>query len=230
MRDARRRSPWCARCRRRRRRLTSRAPRASAARKASSSARRADGDPQAAVRGGASDEQSRTSTSRSSSAVPDRPGPSRAAGRNSTKLAPDGHRSHRQRRARAAAIRSRSATTGLHPRLHLVDEAQGQAAGDLLGRVEVVGQRHLVELGHQPRRADQVAEAGGRHRPRLGERAGDDERAVVVDQAERRPRRELAVGLVDDHEQPGRHGRAPRAPTSSRLDHARSGCWASTGT
>ena len=101
--------------------------------------------------------------------------------------------------------------------LHLVDEPQREPAGDLLGRVEVIRQRDLVELGDEPRRADEVAEAGAGHRPRLAERAGDDERHVVVDELDRRPVGELAVGLVD-HDQPGRgvdhgaHGRAVTRP------------------
>jgi hypothetical protein len=65
----------------------------------------------------------------------------------------------------------------------------------------VVRQHHLVELGDEVARADQVAEARGGHRPGLGEGAGDDEGRGVVDQLEGGPRSELAVGLVH-HQQP----------------------------
>ena len=101
-----------------------------------------------------------------------------------------------------------------------------------VGGVEVVGQDHLLQLGHQPRRADQVAEAGGRHRPRLGVGAGDDQRPLFVDEAAapttartgRRPRRPPArsrprSARVDDTRPPGRAARPDR-----------SGCWASRGT
>ena len=99
-------------------------------------------------------------------------------------------------------MRSRSATMPCHALLHLVDEAQGQPAGDLLGGIEVVRQHHLVELGDQPRRPDQVAEAGAGHRPGLRERARDDQRRVVVDQRRAPTSR--------------RTGRTPRRPPAAR--------------
>ena len=128
----------------------------------------------------------------------------------------------------AATSRPRSSTSAATRARISSSKSRASAPGGLLHRVEVVRQHDLVELGDQPRRPDEVAEAGGGHRPRLGVGAGDDERHVVVDQLERRPRRELAVGLVD-HEQPGRQvehrrGRSPRPRP------CRSGCWASTGT
>ena len=157
------------------------------------------------------DEQSRTSTDRST-----RPfqtsRPSASSGRKRTKLAPDGHRSHRQPR------QGRHQPLALghhrrHPGLHLGLEPQGQPAGDLAGGVEVVRQHHPLQLLHDLGRPDQVAEPAGGHRPRLGERPGDDQRPVVVDQVQRRPRGELAVGLVD-HDQAGRQLDAPPRPRS----------------
>ena len=116
----------------------------------------------------------------------------------------------------------------LHALVHLVDVAQGERAGDLLGRVEVVRQHDVVEVADEPRRADEVAEAGRRHAPRLRERAHDDERAVLGDEVEGAPAGELGVGLVDDDEPVGR---VERGVDDRRvLDDARSGCSASTGT
>ena len=73
------------------------------------------------------------------------------------KLAPDGHTCDGQV-GEGGADPLALGHDGLDPGLHLVGEAQGQAAGDLLGRVEVVRQHDLVELGHEPRRPDEVAE------------------------------------------------------------------------
>ena len=106
----------------------------------------------------------------------------------------DGHLGERSLDALALADDVRDS------RLHVVDEAQGKATGDLFGGVEVVGQGDLVQLGDEPRGADQVAEPGARHRPGLAERAGHHQRRVLVHQADRRPVGELAVGLVYHHQ------------------------------
>ena len=115
------------------------------------------------------------------------------------KLAPDGHTSTAQLGqpgGQPTALLHEAGDAGLH----LVGEVERQRRRQLLGRIEVVGQHDLLEVGHDGARPDEVAEPSGRHRPRLREGAGDDERLVVVDQAERRPRGELPVGLVH-HEQ-----------------------------
>ena len=158
------------------------------------------------------DEQSRTSTDRSSSAC-HTSAPSRCVG-------PEQHevgrrRPHRDRQLgqagdEPAALLHQGGDAGAHG----VVEVEGDAAGGLLHGVEVVRQHDLVELGDQRTRADEVAEAGRRHRPRLRVGAGDDERPVVVDQLERRPRGELAVGLVDDQRARAR-GRAPSRTVAS---------------
>ena len=115
-----------------------------------------------------------------------------------------------------------------HPAFHVADEPQRHATGGLLRRVEVVRQHHRLQSGDQPRRCDEVAEAGRRHRPRLGERAHDGEGAVVADAFERRPVRELGVRLVD-HDEAGRHVEHG-VEHGRRFDQRRSGCSASTGT
>ena len=102
------------------------------------------------------------------------------------------------------------------PTLHVGDVADGERPGELLGGVEVVRQDDLVELVDHPRRRHGVAEPGRRHAPRLGERAHDDESAFVADPVERRPRRELGVGLVDDHEPGRRREHERRAPRATR--------------
>jgi hypothetical protein len=86
----------------------------------------------------------------------------------------------------------------------------------------VVREHDLVQLRDDPRRADEVAEAGRRHRPRLGERPGHHQRPLLVDQLERRPGGELPVGLVDD-EQPAdvADGGEHRLDGAPRLDPAR---------
>ena len=68
---------------------------------------------------------------------------------------------------------------------------------------------------------DREAEPHRGERPHLRVRAHDDERAVVVDQLERAPRRELAVGLVDDEQRPDL-GRDREQPLDrlARLDGA----------
>ena len=132
------------------------------------------------------------------------------AGRNRMKLAPLGRDVDRQCAAALPTIRSRSATISRDAVVHLVDVAQREPTGDLLGRVEVVRQHDLVELGDEPRRTDEVAEPGPGHRPRLRERARDDERA--------RPRRPASAPTSR------RTGRRPRrrrpgpatVPSSSR--------------
>ena len=112
-------------------------------------------------------------------------------------------------RAARRLSRPRSSTSAATRCVHLVAVVERESPGDLLERVEVVRQHDLVELAHEPRRADEIAEAGRGHRPRLRVGPGDDERTVVVDELERGPRRELAVRLVDD-EQTGRE--LERAP------------------
>ncbi len=114
------------------------------------------------------------------------------------------------------------------PVVHLVDVLQGQTTGELLGRVEVVGQRDLLQLGDHPRRADDITEPGGGHPPRLGERAHHCHGRIVAHPVERGPRRELCVCLVDDDE--------PGSDIDQPIDHvpearpAQSGCSASRGT
>ena len=84
--------------------------------------------------------------------------------------------------------------------VHLVGVVQRQAAGDLLGSIEVIRKHHLVELRNDRRWADQVAETACRHRPRLRERSYHDERHRLVDHGQCRPVGELTVRLVDDEQ------------------------------
>jgi len=90
-----------------------------------------------------------------------------------------------------------------NPRLHLVDEREGQAASLLGHRREVVRQGDLHAGGHHLGVCHQVAEAGGGHRPGLGERTHDHQPAEALGllaQLQGRMGGELPVGLVD-HDQ-----------------------------
>ena len=88
----------------------------------------------------------------------------------------------------------------VHAVVHLVAEVEREPARDLGGRSQVVRQHDLLELVDHPCRCDREAEAQRGHRPHLRVGAHDHERAVVAHELERAPRRELAVGLVDDDE------------------------------
>ena len=121
--------------------------------------RRADGDAQAVGRGAATPEQSRTSTLRSSSAchtVAGRPWSAAGTARSWRRSGTTSIGSVGQRGADALALGDDQP----HPGVHLVDEAQRQPAGDLLGGVEVVRQHDLVELGDEPRRARRGSRGG----------------------------------------------------------------------
>ena len=146
-------------------------------------------------------EQSRTSTPRSTSPCQTAWPPARC-GRNSTKLAPlgnvvDGELGQRVDEPLALG------DDLLDPGVHLVDVAQGQSPGRLLGGVEVVREHHLLQVAHEPRRRDDVSEAGGGHAPGLREGPHDGQRSVLADEIEGGPVGELGVRLVDD-DQPGR--------------------------
>ena len=133
--------------------------------------------------------------------------------------------------ASAAKSRPRSSTSDATRCLHLAAEVERDDAGDLRRHRKGVRQQHLLELGDHPRGPDGEAEAHRRQRPHLGIRAHHHERAVVVDELERAPRRELPVRLVD-HEQRARLGREPRGavPRSRAARPFRWGCSGCTRT
>ncbi len=159
-------------------------------------------------------------------ALPHRRDPSRSRGRNSTKLAPDGHTST-GRSAKPATRRPRSSTRrATRPRISSAKSRAMRPAACLTAS-RWYGSTTWSSWATSERGPDEVAEAGRGHRPRLRVGAGDDEGHVVVDEVEGRPRRELAVGLVD-HEQPGRQVE-DLADSRPRPRPCRWGCWASTG-
>ena len=145
-----------------------------------------------------------------------------ACGRNSTKLAPDGHTST-----------GRSARRGHEP-APLLDErrdprrpcrprsrARGAPASCLTAS-RWYGSTTFSSSATSHDGPDQVAEPGGGHRPRLGVRAGDDQRHVLVDQLERRPRARTARRPRRRRADRRRRDRVerPRATMPRRLDHA----------
>ena len=139
--------------------------------------------------------------------------------RTRMKLAPDGNASTpaSPRSARPAATPAPFLHQGADAAFHVGDVSHGECPGELLGGVEVVRQDDLVELIDHPRRRHRVPEPRCGHAPRLGERPHDDQPTIVGHPVERRPRRELGVGLVDDHEarRLGEHG----VEHLWRLDH-----------
>ena len=139
--------------------------------------------------------------------------PSARRGRNRTKLAPEGQTSTGSSRSRGHQPSPLLDQVG-HPGVHLVDVVEGQRAGQLLGRVEVIRQHHLLELGHHLGRPDQVAEAGRGHRPRLGEGAGDHQR-----HRRRRPGPPPTRARTARRPRPPRAGRRPTRPGRGLATH-----------
>ena len=130
----------------------------------------------------------------------------------------------------AAAIRSRSATTCFTLVSISSPKRRARRPATCLAASRWYGSATLSSSATNQRRPDQVAEAGRRHRPRLGEGPGDDQgplarrpgRARTRRRTDRRPRRPRAGPA------PGRRRRARTGP-SPRARPDRWGCWASRG-
>ena len=145
-------------------------------------------------------------------------------------MAPDGHAVDGQRPAARAAIRSRSATTCFTRVSISSTKRSARRPAICLAASRWYGSATLSSSVTSQARPDQVAEAGRRHRPRLGEGAGDDQAAVprrpgrapTRARTDRRPRRPPA-GPAPGRRRRGRLARWPRARPG------RWGCWASTG-
>ena len=93
---------------------------------------------------------------------------------------------------------------GRHPLLHVVDEAERQAPGQLGDGVEVVRAARPAPWPRPPRRGRRSTRGAGRPATtswsRCGSRPAGRSSATSV---HRRPRRELAVRLVDDDQARG---------------------------
>ena len=92
-------------------------------------------------------------------------------GRNSTKLAPDGHTSTGSS-ASAGDEAAPLLDERRHPGPHLVVEVEREPPGHLLHRVEVVRQHHLVELGHERATARRGSRGGRRPSTTSSSRCG----------------------------------------------------------
>ena len=118
-----------------------------------------------------------------------------------------------------------------HPGLHLVHVAEGQPAGQLLGRVEVVGQGHQLAGPHHLGRGRPGSRGAARPSTRSWRRSGPPRPARS--RARRRgPGRGPRTGRTARRPRPPPPGRGPWPPpprSARRCRPGRSGCWASTG-
>ena len=90
----------------------------------------------------------------------------------------------------------------------------------------MIGKDGLLQLGDEPRRAEDVAETRTGHGPRFGEGAGHNQRGVVIDQVDSGVVSELAVCFVDHEEPAGAvHDRKHLFDRARRVDDAARVVW-----